>query len=89
VEFNGSWDIIEVKLLRQNRTFEAVQAEGKKQILRYRDNFAPTPGTRALRSSDGKPADCYLAIFDRRAEKPAWEDRLKWINDGEITVIGC
>jgi hypothetical protein len=89
VEYNGSWDIIEVKLIRQGKTFEAVQAEGKKQILRYRDNFAPTPGTRALRSTDGGPADCYLAIFDRRPEKPTWKDRIKWIRDGEITVVGC
>jgi RecB family endonuclease NucS len=87
VEYNGSWDIIEVKLVRQNKTFETVQAEGKKQILRYRDNFAPTPGTRALRS--GNPADCYLVIFDRRTEKSAWKKRLKWLEDGEITVVGC
>ncbi|MFP3040938.1 PD-(D/E)XK nuclease domain-containing protein [Treponema primitia] len=89
VEFNGSWDIIEVKLLRQNRTFEMVQAEGKKQILRYRDNFAPTPGKRALRSSDGGAADCYLVIFDRRSGKLPWSERLKWIQDEEITVVGC
>jgi hypothetical protein len=88
VEYNGSWDIIEVKLIRQGRTFETVQAEGKKQILRYRDNFAPTPGARARRSSDNGPADCYLVIFDRRPDKPAWKDRLKWIRDGEITVVG-
>ncbi|GHU47000.1 hypothetical protein FACS1894200_01660 [Spirochaetia bacterium] len=87
VEFNGSWDIIEVKLLRDARTFKAVQAEGKKQILRYRDTFAPTPGTRALR--DGKSADCYLVIFDRRTKKPAWYRRLKWLKDGEITVVGA
>ncbi|MHC6203821.1 ATP-binding protein [Breznakiellaceae bacterium SP9] len=87
VEFNGSWDIIEVKLLRDTRTFKAVQAEGKKQILRYRDTFAPTPGTRALR--DGKSADCYLVIFDRRTKKPAWYRRLKWLKDGEITVVGA
>ncbi|MHC6203820.1 ATP-binding protein [Breznakiellaceae bacterium SP9] len=87
VEFNGSWDIIEVKLLRDTRTFKAVQAEGKKQILRYRDTFAPTPGTHALR--DGKSADCYLVIFDRRSKKPAWYRRLKWLKDGEITVVGA
>jgi hypothetical protein len=89
VEFNGSWDIIEVKLLRQNKTFEMVQAEGKKQILRYRDNFAPMPGKRALRSCDGGAADCYLVIFDRRPGKLPWNERLKWIKDEEITVVGC
>ncbi|GHV76385.1 hypothetical protein AGMMS49942_12060 [Spirochaetia bacterium] len=88
VEYNGSWDIIEVKLIRQGKTFEGVMAEGKKQILRYRDTFAPTPGRRALRSSDGGPADCYLVIFDRRADKPAWEERLQWVVDGEVTVVG-
>jgi hypothetical protein len=88
VEYNGSWDIIEVKLIRQGKTFEGVQAEGKKQILRYRDNFAPTPGTRARRSRDGGPADCYLVIFDRRTGKPAWKDRLKWLVEGEIIVGG-
>ncbi|GHU49671.1 hypothetical protein FACS1894200_08540 [Spirochaetia bacterium] len=86
VEFNGSWDIIEVKLLRQGKTFKTVQAEGKQQILRYRDTFAPTPGTRALRN--GLPADCYLVIFDRRSKKPSWKERLKWLKDGEITVVG-
>ncbi|GHV88463.1 hypothetical protein AGMMS50267_08230 [Spirochaetia bacterium] len=89
VEYNGSWDIIEVKLLRQGKTFEGVQAEGKKQILRYRDTFAPAPGARACRSSDGGPADCYLVIFDRRPDKPAWQDRLKWIDDGDVTVVGA
>jgi hypothetical protein len=85
VEYKGAWDIIEIKLLRQGRAFEAVMAEGVKQILRYRDSFSPAP----LRSADGTPADCYLLIFDRRPDKCAWEQRLIWTRDGDVTVVGC
>jgi hypothetical protein len=85
VEYNGAWNIIEIKLLRQGKTFEALKEEGIKQTLRYRDSFSP-----ALRSADGKPAQCYLVIFDRRPEKPSWKERIKWLTGSEnITVVCC
>jgi hypothetical protein len=86
VEYRGAWNIIEIKLLRTGKTFESLMEEGKRQTLGYRDRFSP-PG-----AAPGKPAPCYLLIFDRRADKPAWKERLKWIPGvpaGEITVVGC
>jgi hypothetical protein len=75
---------MEIKLLRQGKSFETLTEEGTRQTLRYRDSFSP-----ALRSKNGAPVQCYLIIFDRRPEKPAWAERLKWINEDEITVVGC
>jgi hypothetical protein len=78
VEYKGAWNIIEIKLLRKNKTFEAVQEEGSRQILQYRERIDPT-------------APCYLVIFDRRPEpeKPLWDERLKWIVGAAVTVLGC
>jgi hypothetical protein len=84
VEYHGAWNIIEIKLLRRGKSFEKVMEEGIKQTLGYRDSFSPH-----LRSADGLPVGCYLVIFDRRADKPAWDERLKWIPGTEITVVGC
>ncbi|GHV90794.1 hypothetical protein AGMMS50268_12970 [Spirochaetia bacterium] len=84
VEYQGSWNIIEIKLLRQGKRFENLMAEGIRQTLGYRDSFSP-----ALRSRNGAPVGCYLIIFDRRAEKPAWGERLKWIEGDDVTVVGC
>jgi hypothetical protein len=42
-----------------------------------------------MQSEPGAPAGCYLIIFDRRPDKPAWSERLRWIEKGEVTVIGC
>jgi hypothetical protein len=85
VEYNGAWNIIEIKLLRQGKTFEALMEEGIRQTLRYRDSFSP-----ALRSADGKPAQCYLVIIDRRPVKPSWNERIKWLAGAEeITVVCC
>jgi hypothetical protein len=86
VEYNGVWSIIEIKLVRRGRSFEAVLEEGERQTLGYRERFAgavggPRKGT--------PPVDCYLVIFDRRPEKPAWEERLKWLPRDELTVVGC
>jgi hypothetical protein len=89
VEYHGAWNIIELKLLRQGRTFDALMAEGIKQTLRYRESFAAIPGGGSLRTKDGTPAKCYLLIFDRRADKPAWSERLKWIAGDDVTVLGC
>jgi hypothetical protein len=85
VEYRGAWDIIEIKLLRPGKSLETLVAEGKKQIVRYRDSFSPSP----LCSAGGKPAACYLLIFDRRPDKGSWEERLFWIREGDITVAGC
>jgi hypothetical protein len=41
VEYHGAWNIIEVKLLRQGKSFEGLAEEGKRQTLRYRDSFPP------------------------------------------------
>jgi hypothetical protein len=83
VEYNGAWNIIEVKLLRQGRSFETVMAEGTRQILGYGDSFFP------VHASPEPSAPCYLLIFDRRPDKPAWAERLKWIETDALTVLGC
>ena len=79
VEYHGRWDIIEIKLVKPGRSYEAVQEEGIRQTLGYRDRFFPNQS----------PLPCYLVIFDRREEKPVWSERLKWLAKGGITVIGC
>jgi hypothetical protein len=76
VEYKGAWNIIEIKLLRQGKTFETVMGEGSRQTLGYRDRLSVK-------------ANCYLIIFDRRPEKLSWDERLKWINSESITVVGC
>jgi hypothetical protein len=76
VEYKGAWNIIEIKLLRQGRTFEAVMKEGTKQTLGYRDRLS-------------QAANCYLVIFDRRTEKTSWDERLTWITNADITIVGC
>jgi hypothetical protein len=83
VEYKGAWNIIEIKLLRKNKTFEGVMEEGSRQILQYRERVDPK-------------APCYLVIFDRRPEpsadspgKPSWDERLKWIAGAAVTVLGC
>ena len=85
VEYRGEWNIIEIKLLRAGKSLEGVIEEGKRQILRYRDSFAGSPWG----SCGGKPAACYLVIFDRRVEKGGWEGRLFWTKDGDVTTLGC
>jgi hypothetical protein len=84
VEYHGAWNIIEVKLLRQGRTFETVMAEGLKQTLGYRDRFFPS-----IPSQERQGAHCYLVIFDRRPDKPSWPERIKWIDAEAVTVLGC
>jgi hypothetical protein len=34
-------------------------------------------------------APCYLVIFDRRLDKLEWVKRLKWINNTDVTIVGC
>jgi hypothetical protein len=86
VEYKGAWNIIEIKLLRKKQSFEAVKAEGIKQILQYRERIDPA-------------APCYLVIFDRRTATPPtdetdWAARLRWEDagngcNGAVTVVGC
>jgi hypothetical protein len=84
VEYNGAWNIIEVKLLRKGRTFDTVKAEGLRQTLRYKDTFSPF-----FRPKDSNSVNCYLVIFDRRPDPLPWNERLQWIKEGEVTVVGC
>jgi hypothetical protein len=76
VEYNGAWNIIEIKLLRKNRSFANVKEEGTGQVLQYRERIDPA-------------ASCYLVIFDRRPEKPEWKERLSWEHENDVTVLGC
>jgi hypothetical protein len=76
VEYKGAWNIIEIKLLRKNRSFESVKEEGVRQTLPYRDRIDPA-------------ASAYLVIFDRRPDKPDWAERLTWERNDHVTVVGC
>jgi len=86
VEFGGSWNIIEIKLLRDRQTFEKVKIEGLKQIADYRNTFSSS-----LRIKDHEKIPCYLIIFDRRSEdkKLPWEERITWNVEDGITIVGC
>jgi hypothetical protein len=76
VYYKGAWNIIEIKLLRKNKTFTGVKAEGVRQVLQYQERIDPA-------------APAYLVIFDRRPEKPDWAERLTWEQDNTVTVVGC
>jgi len=86
VEYNGGWNIIEIKLLRKNKTFDSVMREGIQQIQDYRDTFSRSLDAPGKKSS---PPDCYLVIFDRRPDKPNWDDRLTRQTNNQVTVLGC
>ncbi|MDR3184329.1 MAG: PD-(D/E)XK nuclease domain-containing protein [Prevotellaceae bacterium] len=78
VEYHGYKCIMEIKVLRDSKSYERVLEEGLQQIKRYQDRKAP-----------GAPL--YLLIFDRRSEskKAAWEERIKWDeNEERVTVVG-
>jgi hypothetical protein len=64
-------------------------AEGIKQTLGYRDSFFPGHASWDKDGTREPSVPCYLLIFDRRNDKPAWPDRLKWINAEGLTVLGC
>jgi hypothetical protein len=76
VEYKGGWNIIEVKLLRKNRSLASVREEGIKQILQYREQMDPA-------------APCYLVICDRRPDQSDGAERLTWEQDSGVTVVGC
>ncbi|MDR2086322.1 MAG: PD-(D/E)XK nuclease domain-containing protein, partial [Dysgonamonadaceae bacterium] len=84
VEYNGAWNIIEVKVLKKGRTFDAVKKEGIRQTLRYRETFSPF-----FRPKDNRTVNAYLVIFDRRPEPLPWSKRLRWMKESEVTVVGC
>jgi len=48
------------------------------QIRAYRDKINPS-------------APAYLVIFDRRPQtkSKAWDERILWEQDGDVTVLGC
>jgi hypothetical protein len=84
VEYHGTWNIIEVKLLRRGGSFDTVKEEGLRQTALYRESFS--------RNKERGSPQCYLVIFDRRTDKPSWDERLKWLpptNPVNITVVGC
>jgi hypothetical protein len=89
VEYEGAWNIIEIKLLRDRQTFDKVRDEGLRQITAYRDTLATQQKTAQ------KPIGCYLMIFDRRSEaaRAPWEQRIIWQPGagagGDVTVAGC
>ncbi|MDR1485524.1 MAG: PD-(D/E)XK nuclease domain-containing protein [Planctomycetaceae bacterium] len=78
VEFAGKTYILEIKLIRDYDSPNSVKEEGLEQIRSYRDKF-------------DQSIPCYLLIFDRRSEgkKLAWEQRIQWDVEGEVTVVGC
>jgi hypothetical protein len=87
VEYHGLWSIIEIKLLRDGKSFDHLMEEGIKQTLGYHERFAPS--ARASFANAKTPVKCYLIIFDRRKKKPSWGERLKWLIKDEVTVVGC
>jgi hypothetical protein len=78
VEFAEKTYILEIKLIRDYDSPNSVKEEGLDQIRFYRDQF-------------DQSIPCYLLIFDRRSEgkKLAWEQRIQWNVEGDVTVVGC
>ncbi|GAP72128.1 hypothetical protein SAMD00024442_25_15 [Candidatus Symbiothrix dinenymphae] len=78
VEYNKQSYIIEVKLIHYYDSPNTVKEEGLEQILAYRDKIDAS-------------APAYLVIFDRRpdAQQLPWSERIKWQEEGEVTVVGC
>jgi hypothetical protein len=78
VEYFGYKCIMEVKVLRDGKSYDRVLADGLQQIKRYQDRKAP-----------GSPL--YLLIFDRRSKskKATWDERITWDENVEgVTVVG-
>jgi hypothetical protein len=68
---------LEIKLRRRKQTLEWVKEKGMTQIRKYRDKFPQTE-------------DAYLVIFDRRTEAAMleWSEKIKWEQEGDVTVLG-
>ncbi|MDR1887016.1 MAG: PD-(D/E)XK nuclease domain-containing protein, partial [Prevotellaceae bacterium] len=78
VEYNGIWYIIEVKIVHSYETPKMVIEEGLEQIQMYRDKI-------------DSGASAYLVVFDRRpeAQQKSWDDRIKWEQAGDITIVSA
>ncbi|GHV74717.1 hypothetical protein AGMMS49940_20190 [Spirochaetia bacterium] len=78
VEYKKKKYIIEVKLLRDNKSEETVKEQGLAQTAKYRDTI-------------DSAAPAYLVLFDRRSEskKAPWDTRLTWAKEKGIMVVGC
>ena len=78
IEYNGKWQIIEVKVVHDYETPSLVEEEGLEQIIGYRDKIDPQ-------------AQAYLVVFDRRSKalQLPWDDRIQWKTVGEIIIVGC
>jgi hypothetical protein len=78
VEYKDYKCIMEIKVLRDRKSYDRVLEEGLQQIKRYQD-----------RKASGAPL--YLLIFDRRSErqKAAWDERITWEENVQgVTVVG-
>jgi hypothetical protein len=70
--------ILEIKVLRDRKSYDRVLAGGLQQIKRYQDRKAPG-------------SLLYLLIFDRCSEskKGSWDERITWKENVEgVTVAG-
>ena len=76
LHYNNRMYIIEVKLIHDYDTPDAVREEGMEQIVRYRDAIDPT-------------AQSYLVIFDRREQSKTlpWEQKINREKEGDITIL--
>ena len=74
--FNNEWFIIEVKLIHNYDTFDAVLEEGLEQVRWYRDRFDKVKAT-------------ILAIFDRREKSKAlsWDEKIHQETDGDVSIF--
>ena len=78
VEYNGGRHVIEIKLVHNKQSPDAVKSKGLEQTARYRDAKAPD-----------NPA--YLVVFDRRpeAKEKPWGEKLTWETANGVTIVGC
>jgi len=78
VEYGTEEYIIEIKLVHEKQSPDAVKAKGLEQTAKYRDTKAPDAHT-------------YLVVFDRRikTKEQSWDERLTWETKDNITVVGC
>jgi len=76
INFRGESFIIEIKMLRDYDSQKTIEDEGLEQLQKYRDKF-------------GIKTPVYLIIFDRRAKKQTWDERIFWRKVDEVTVLGC
>jgi hypothetical protein len=78
IEYGGCRHVIEIKLVHPYQTPEAVRKTGLEQVRRYRDKV-------------DAHAPAYLVVFDRRpaARLKSWDERISWVLDDDVTVLGC